>query len=92
MGIEAETADNSRDLYHILGLRAYFLLTRDLNGNEVLDFDFRARTRLGEASPQIAWEFNNRTLQNELPCDTPFNYGPYIYSSEWNGRYTRAQQ
>lgn len=35
-------------LYHMLGLRAFFLATRDANQNGVLDFDFRARTRQDE--------------------------------------------
>ena len=87
LNVPAETADNARDLYHILGLRAYFMATRDLNANGVLDFDYRARTQLREAGPEIAYEFGGQTVQNELPCDTPFNYGPYIYVSEWNGRY-----
>jgi len=38
------------DAYHILGLRAYFLATRDINLNDRLDFDFRARTRQNENS------------------------------------------
>ncbi len=38
------------DAYHILGLRAYFLATRDINRNNQLDFDFRARTRQNENS------------------------------------------
>jgi hypothetical protein len=38
------------DAYHIIGLRAYFLATRDINTNGKLDFDFRARTRESENS------------------------------------------
>lgn len=39
---------DSLDAYHIMGLRAYFLATRDQNVNGLLDFDFRARTRQNE--------------------------------------------
>lgn len=35
-------------LYHRAVLRAYFLATRDANDNNLLDFDYRARTREGE--------------------------------------------
>ncbi len=44
----AQTANNGRNYYHILGLRAYFLATRDWDANGELDFDFIARTRRGE--------------------------------------------
>lgn len=92
LGVPAETAGNSRDLYHITGLRAYFMATRDLNANGVLDMDFRARTQLRESAPENAYEFGGKTLQNELPDTTqPFSYGPYIYVSELQGRYTQAQ-
>ena len=87
MGIPAETANNSRNLYHLLGLRAYFLATRDLNANGVLDFDFRSRTNLREAGPEQTYSFGNKSHQNELPPPAPpFGYGPYIYWSEWQGR------
>ncbi|NLV42961.1 MAG: prepilin-type N-terminal cleavage/methylation domain-containing protein [Candidatus Hydrogenedentes bacterium] len=83
LGVAAETANNSRDLYHITGLRAYFMATRDWNANGVLDFDFRSRTQLGEAAPDLG---------NELPPgQPPYSYGPYIYVSEWQGRHTRTQ-
>lgn len=31
------------DWYHVLALRAYFLATRDQNGNDLLDFDYNSR-------------------------------------------------
>jgi type II secretory pathway pseudopilin PulG len=37
------------DRYHLLGLRAYFLATRDMNGNSVLDFHYENRVRGDEA-------------------------------------------
>jgi len=36
--------------YHIAALRAFYLATRDLNNNDVLDFHFPARTRENEAA------------------------------------------
>lgn len=42
------------DAYHIMGLRAYFLATRDINTNGKLDFDFKARTQQGEDSTAFA--------------------------------------
>ncbi|MFA7691784.1 MAG: type II secretion system protein [Candidatus Hydrogenedentales bacterium] len=82
LGVPAETEHNSRNLYHILGLRAYYLATRDKNANGVLDFDFRSRTQLREAAPE---------MENELPPgQPPYGYGPYIYSSEWQGRNSRS--
>lgn len=35
--------------YHVLGLRAFFLATRDMNGNGVLDFHYADRARGQEA-------------------------------------------
>lgn len=46
--------ESGPDMYHKLALRAYYLATRDINnggeGNDVLDFDFRARTKQDEAA------------------------------------------
>lgn len=85
LGIPAEQANNSRDIYHITALRAYYLATRDLNANGLLDFDFRARTRQGEAAQEyVVTEggFGGRTINNNLPSpDMPAGAGPYIYVS-----------
>lgn len=85
LGVEAEQANNSRDVYHITGLRAYYLATRDLNSNGLLDFDFRARTRQGEAAQEYVVNeggFAGRTINNNLPSpDMPAGAGPYIYVS-----------
>jgi prepilin-type N-terminal cleavage/methylation domain-containing protein len=61
------------DAYHILGLRAYFLATRDINNNGKLDFDFRARTRQNENSTA----FDNTDL-GKLPDGTGAQ-GPMIF-------------
>ncbi len=61
------------DAYHIMGLRAYFLATRDINLNNRLDFDFRARTRQNENSS--AFELNGLGL---MP-DGSGAEGPLIY-------------
>ena len=73
------------EMYHILGLRAYFLATRDLNNNGQPDFHFEARTR-GEAkieSTQVTVGGSTVVAQgfNRLPDPrAPLGYGPYIYS------------
>lgn len=60
--------------YHILGLAAYFMATRDAeNGGEgdgILDFDFKARTREGQG----------RNADNDLPGPYPKGQGPLIYT------------
>lgn len=81
LGVAPESANNYRDLYHITGLRAYFLATRDLNANGVLDFDFRTRTQQGEAAQ--TYEFAGRTINNNLPSPTmPAGFGPVILVSQ----------
>lgn len=47
-----------QDWYHVLGLRTYYLATRDLNENYNLDFDFRARTRQREGRAEFDRESN----------------------------------
>ncbi|MBP8130400.1 MAG: prepilin-type N-terminal cleavage/methylation domain-containing protein [Candidatus Hydrogenedentes bacterium] len=73
------------DLYHIIGMRAYFMATRDLDDNGKLDFHYEDR-RTGEArgtdTYQIIIDGNNVTvpLGNLLPDRrAPNGYGPYIY-------------
>ncbi len=81
---------NKFDWYHVLALRAYYLATRDINGNHMqgnglLDFDFRNRTRSGEAKPESysqckLWD-NTTNLPGEL-CHLPNGTngaGPLIY-------------
>ena len=65
------------DVYHILALRAYFLATRDVNGNGFLDFDFNARSKNKEGDPASypGYEANNLNL---LP-DGSNGGGPVIY-------------
>ncbi|HOT49380.1 MAG TPA: type II secretion system protein [Candidatus Hydrogenedentes bacterium] len=60
--------------YHVLALRAYYLATRDINDNKMLDFDYRNRTRSGEANPA---NYSNPDLCL-LPNGTN-GYGPLIY-------------
>jgi prepilin-type N-terminal cleavage/methylation domain-containing protein len=69
---------SDRDRYHVLSLRAFFLATRDLNQNTSLDFDYRARTREGEAA--LTYEVNGETVTNRLDSTrAPDGYGPLIY-------------
>lgn len=74
------------DAYHILGLRAYYLATRDLDGNDRKDFHYEDR-RLGEDKDGLPYQIvvNNTTvtvpLGNLMPDRrAPNGYGPYVYS------------
>jgi prepilin-type N-terminal cleavage/methylation domain-containing protein len=71
---------NVRLMYHLLGLRTFFLATRDLNNNNALDFHFDAR-RTGEASVgEYEVSGTDFTANNNLPDPiAPIGYGPYIF-------------
>ncbi len=83
-----EMLNNGRDAYHILGMRAYFLATRDLNANGLLDFDYRARTQQGEAAQVYNVTFPNSgfdgPVNNQLPPATQMRdgAGPVIWQSQ----------
>lgn len=61
-------------IYNILALRAAYLGSRDVNENGRLDFDFRARSREGEADPAT---YSNG-LYRLLPDGTAAG-GPLLY-------------
>ena len=71
--------------YHLSALRAYYLATRDINDNGLLDFDFEAMTsgegKINSYSAVIAkhgFDTNNEAEQiNRLPNGQPI-YGPLI--------------
>ena len=64
---------NPRYTYHILGIMAYFMATRDADDNGLLDFEYRARTREGEA----------KNPNNLLPDPQRQNgQGPVIFVAE----------
>lgn len=70
--------ESPKDLYHITALRAYFLATRDLNGNGQLDFDYIARTQRGEAEVG-EYDVKGRPANNKLPkAGAGGNPGPFI--------------
>ncbi len=71
--IAGQAPSDILDAYHILGLRAYYLASRDFNRNNQLDFDFRARTRQNEN----ASAFDDPALGN-MPDGTGAQ-GPMIY-------------
>ena len=77
LGVPEESANNGRNLYHLLALRAYFLATRDMNANGLLDFDYTARTQSGEGA--LEYDYKGAPVNNDLPCATPRSYGPWIY-------------
>ena len=59
--------------YHVMGLMAYFMATRDIDNDGALDFDFLARTRGGEGDDPI----------NDLPDPlAPRGTGPMIFKGE----------
>lgn len=59
--------------YHVMGLMAYFMATRDIDNDGELDFDFISRTRRGEAEDPY----------NNLPDPTaPVGTGPIIFKGE----------
>lgn len=61
-------ANTGQNIYYALALRAYYLATRDLNNNNVKDFDFASRTQQNEG-----------TAFPELP-DGSRGLGPMLYS------------
>lgn len=74
------------EAYHILALRSYYLAKRDLNDNNALDFDFRAR-KSGEASVE-PYTVNLKGGQqfiadNNLPnLPMPAGYGPVLFTNK----------
>lgn len=59
--------------YHVMGIMAYFMATRDIDNDGELDFDFMSRTRRGEAEDTY----------NNLPDPTsPVGTGPVIFKGE----------
>jgi prepilin-type N-terminal cleavage/methylation domain-containing protein len=73
--------ENPDEVYHICALRGVFLALRDLNNNGLLDFDYSARTREGEAAQ--TYSVNGDTVNNQLPDPVaPNGYGPWIFASE----------
>ncbi len=76
--------------YHVNGLRAYYLATRDLNDNGLLDFDFRARSRNNEGSPEAYANVNGVDLTPLAPHLLPAQklgqvgspYGPLIFHGQ----------
>lgn len=75
------------DYYLVLGLRAYYLATRDLNNNQRLDFDFRERSRNREGREERESEFyqGRETLADGalwLLPDGSGGVGPMILKQE----------
>jgi len=71
------------DVYHIAALRTFFLATRDLNQDQLLDFDFEARTTKGAGSVepyQVSTKKGSFVTDNDLPSkEMPRGQGPWIY-------------
>lgn len=80
MGVLQASGIPIEDWYHILGLRAHFLATRDANHNGLWDFDYRNRSRQGEGKPS---SYDKPDL-NLLPDGTN-GAGPIIYAPNSTG-------
>ncbi len=75
--------EDEEHIYHVRALRAYFLATRDMNNNKVLDFDFEARSKQGEAALEYNVPGTNQNTNNMLPDpNNAAGYGPLIYVSK----------
>ena len=69
------------EIFHVRALHAYFLATRDLNDNKVLDFAFRTRTQAGEG--KATYEVNGQPVNNQLPdLENREGAGPLIHFSK----------
>jgi prepilin-type N-terminal cleavage/methylation domain-containing protein len=78
-GLLADTlGGEGLDPYRILGLRTYFLATRDYNDNDKLDFDYVARSQQGEN--EDAYDAGEEALA-KMPSGTA-EPGPLIYVVE----------
>jgi len=71
------------DIYHVTALRAYFLATRDANGNGLLDFDYEARKK-GEGKQASyasvgAGDLPLQLLPDDLEDGQGAKPGPIIY-------------
>lgn len=64
-------------MYQALAMRAYYLATRDINENGVLDFDWYARTRQNEVQALLDYSGNAALLP-----DGSRGAGPIIYVGE----------
>lgn len=74
---EPSGRENTRDIYHIAALRAYYLATRDLNGNGVPDFQYEGRAQGDEAS--LTYKVNGAAADNKLPDPkNPNGPGPVV--------------
>ena len=68
--------------YHLAALRTYFLASRDLNQDGILDFDYeqsasQRKLEYSVSTPSGAFQANNL-----LPSPTmPAGYGPRIFVS-----------
>ena len=72
--------ETSDEIFHVRALRAYFLATRDLNDNMILDFEYNARTKESEGGEIYA--VNGVEVSNELLPDGSPLHGPLIHPSK----------
>lgn len=87
LATENITTSYPDDLYHIIGMRAYFLATRDLDGDDKLDFSYEDRKSAGSTGEPYQIVVNNQQvtvpLGNLMPDrKAPNGLGPFIYVYE----------
>jgi len=79
-------SDDPGYLYHAMAMRAFFLATRDINDNGLLDFQYMSRTRRSEGltggSPELGYD--PLPYMYNLPDGTPLA-GPIIYQASSAG-------
>ena len=73
------TSIDSEDAYHVMSLRAYYLATRDANGNGKPDYAFESRNGKGEDAVPSSYKYQNGNGDdlNYLPDGTN-GAGPII--------------
>lgn len=80
-GVVPEWIESGLEIYkyHVQGMMAYYLATRDANDNGELDFDFIARTRAGEGKSGANYYLPDKDDPTALG---PAMGGPLIHTSQ----------
>ncbi|MCP4643555.1 MAG: type II secretion system protein [bacterium] len=78
-----ETTVPPENLYHVLGLRAYYLATRDANGNGKLDYDYESRVKGGDGKTD-AFPDGSMAVTPDYKSDSSLGNlaGPLIFKQQ----------
>lgn len=75
----SQVSPNDPNYYHIQAMRAFFLATRDLDNDNLLDFHFEDRKAGGpQAAGAVTYNHAGVQTRNWLP-ETPQGAGPFIF-------------